>query len=213
MQLFIDSANLREIEEMDRRGAIDGVTTNPTLIAKEGSSREDLVQEICRLTEKPVSVEVLSVEEEAMFREGRSLAKIHDCAVIKTPLTAEGLSASRRLSAEGIAVNVTLCFSPLQALMAAKTGAAYVSVFMGRLDDIGHNGAKIALDCHNTLKQYSFKAKTLAASVRNPQHILETAGGGVPAATAPYKTLKALLNHPLTDIGLEKFLKDSGQNV
>ena len=211
MKIFIDTASLKEIEEMHRQGAIDGVTTNPSLIAKEGKSREDLIRKICELTEKPVSAEVLAVTEKEMLREARELAKIHPSVVVKIPLIAEGLKVVAQLKAEKILTNVTLCFSPLQALMAAKAGATYVSVFMGRLDDIGHGGAEVALDCHELLSTHGFETQVLAASVRHPQHILETAFGGIPVATAPYKVLIQLLNHPLTDIGLDKFLKDAGK--
>ena len=209
MKIFIDTANLKEIKEVHSRGAIDGVTTNPTLIAKEGESRNSLIQKICKMIKKPVSAEVLAVKEKEMLREARKLAKIHPSVVVKIPLIEEGLKVVKQLKKEKIPTNVTLCFSPLQALMAAKAGATYVSVFMGRLDDIGHNGAEVALDCHELLTGYGFETQVLAASVRHPQHILETAQGGIPVATAPYKVLMQLLNHPLTDIGLDKFLKDA----
>ena len=211
MKIFIDTASLNEIKEAMNLGMIDGVTTNPTLIAKEGKSRDQLIKEICELTKKPVSAEVLAVEEEEMFEEALILSKIHDCVVVKIPLIGEGLKVVKRLKAEKIPTNVTLCFSPLQALMAAKAGATYVSVFMGRLDDVGHRGAEVALDCHELITQYGFETEVLAASVRHPQHILETAEGGIPVSTAPYKVLKQLINHPLTKTGLEQFLKDGGR--
>lgn len=210
MKIFIDTANLEEIKEAQSLGAIDGVTTNPSLIANEGKPRDELIKKICQLIEKPVSAEVLSVTEDEIVKEARTLAKIHSCVVVKVPLIKEGLKAVARLKAEGIPTNVTLCFSPLQALMAAKAGATYVSVFMGRLDDIGHQGIDVALDSHELLTQYGFETQVLAASVRNPQHILESALAGVPVATAPYKIIKQLFDHPLTQIGLEKFLKDAG---
>ena len=212
MKIFIDTANLQQIEEAHRQGVIDGVTTNPSLIAKEGKSRNELIQKICELTENPVSAEVLAVTEKEMLQEARELAKIHPCVVVKIPLISEGLKAVAQLKKDNIPTNVTLCFSPLQALMAAKAGATYVSVFMGRLDDIGHRGAEITMDCHELLTQYGFETQVLAASVRHPQHILETAQGGVPVATAPYKVITQLLDHPLTNIGLEKFLKDAANS-
>ena len=211
MKIFIDTANLDEIKEALSLGIIDGVTTNPTLIAKEGKSRDQLIKEICEITKKPVSAEVLAVKEEEMFQEALILSKIHDCVVVKIPLIGEGLKVVKRLKAEKIPTNVTLCFSPLQALMAAKAGATYVSVFMGRLDDVGHRGAEVALDCHELIEQYGFETEILAASVRHPQHILETAEGGIPVSTAPYKVLKQLVGHPLTKTGLEQFLKDGGR--
>ena len=211
MKIFIDTANLKEIKEALSLGIIDGVTTNPTLIAKEGKPRDQLIKEICEITRKPVSAEVLAVEEEEMFQEALILSKIHDCVVVKIPLIGEGLKVVKRLKVEKIPTNVTLCFSPLQALMAAKAGATYVSVFMGRLDDVGHRGAEVALDCHELITQYGFETEVLAASVRHPQHILETSEGGIPVSTAPYKVLKQLLNHPLTKTGLEQFLKDGGR--
>ena len=211
MDLFLDSASVEEIKQANQQGLLDGVTTNPSLVAKTGKKHEDLIKEICGLLGgKPVSAEVLSVTEKEMIGEAKKLSKIHPSVVVKIPLIPEGLKAVKKLSAEGISTNVTLCFSPNQALMAAKAGASFISVFVGRLDDIGHDGAKIALDCHKAIKSYpSLSSKTLGASIRHPKHILDLAEGGLPVSTMPYKVFKLLAKHPLTDIGLEKFLSDA----
>ena len=209
MKIFIDTANIEEIKQAHKQGIIDGVTTNPSLVAGTGKSHKELIREICRLVKKPVSAEVLAVTEEEMLEEARELAKIHPSVVVKIPLISEGLKVVKKLSEERIPTNVTLCFSANQALLAAKAGADYVSVFMGRLDDIGHCGVEVALQCHHILNQYGFKTKTLGASVRHTRHIQALMEGGVPVCTAPHKVLKQLAGHPLTDTGLEKFLSDA----
>lgn len=210
MEIFLDTAFVEEIRQASCQGLVDGVTTNPSLVAKTGKKHEDLILEICELLkDKPVSAEVLSVTEEDMVQEARKLSKIHKSLVVKIPLISEGLKAVKRLSREGISTNVTLCFSPNQALLAAKAGASFISVFIGRLDDNGHEGVKIALDCHRILQNYSFSSKILGASIRHPQHVLELSRGGLEICTMPYKVFKQLVKHPLTDIGLEKFLADA----
>ena len=209
MKIFIDTANLEEIKQAHKQGMIDGVTTNPSLVAQTGKPHKELIRDICKLIKKPVSAEVLSVTEEEILEEARGLAKIHPAVVVKVPLISEGLKAVKKLSEERIPTNVTLCFSANQALLAAKAGATYVSVFMGRLDDVGHSGIEIALQCHHILTQYNFKTQVLGASVRHPHHIQTLAEGGVPVCTAPYKVLNQLIKHPLTDTGLEKFLSDA----
>lgn len=210
MQIFLDTAFIDEIKQAHKQGLLDGVTTNPSLVAKAGKKHEELIKEICEfLKDKPVSAEVLAVTEEEMYKEAKKLSQIHPSVVVKIPLIPEGLKVVKRLSKENIPTNVTLCFSPNQALMAAKAGATFVSVFIGRLDDAGHDGCKIALDCHNILKNYQMSSKILGASVRHPYHILELSRGGLPLCTLPYKVFDQLLKHPLTDIGLEKFLADA----
>ena len=212
MKIFIDTAVIEEIKASAEQGLVDGVTTNPSLVAKIGKSHQELIKEICEfLKDKPVSAEVLSVTAKEMVEEGKKLAKIHPSVVVKIPLTDEGLKAVQKLSDENIKTNVTLCFSPNQALLAAKAGATYVSVFIGRLDDIGHRGMEVTIDCHEILSNYGFKTQVLGASVRHPQHVLEMAQAGIPVATIPYKVLQALVKHPLTDIGLKKFLEDAGK--
>ena len=211
MKIFLDTADIGEIKQAHQQGLLDGVTTNPSLVAKTGQPHESLIKTICELLgDKPVSAEVLSVQAREMAEEGRRLSKIHPSVVVKIPLIPEGLKAVKQLSAEGIATNVTLCFSPLQALLAAKAGASYVSVFMGRLDDVGHKGSDTALDCHEMLLEHGFPTQLLAASVRHPEHALEMAKGGVPVCAMPYKVFCQLAKHPLTDLGLAAFLKDAG---
>lgn len=210
MKLFLDTAHIEEIKEASQLGLVDGVTTNPSLVAQTEQSHEDLIKEICEfLKDKPVSAEVLAVKEEEMYQEAKKLAQIHPSVVVKIPLIAEGLKVVKRLSQEKIPTNVTLCFSPNQALLAAKAGATYISVFVGRLDDIGHNGCEIAQDCHDILQEYNFSSQLLGASIRHPKHILELALAGIPVSTLPFKAFKQLLKHPLTDIGLDKFLADA----
>lgn len=211
MEIFLDTADIGEIRQAFQQGGLDGVTTNPSLAAKAGKPLESLIEDICRLLgDKPVSAEVLSVRAGEMVKEGRRLSKIHPSVVVKIPLISEGLKAIKQLSAEGIATNATLCFSPLQAMLAAKAGASYVSVFMGRLDDAGHKGAETAIASHEIFLEYGFKARLLAASVRHTGHVLEMAECGIPVCTMPYKVFSQLANHPLTDIGLKAFLKDAG---
>ena len=209
MKIFIDTANMEEIREAHHRGIIDGVTTNPSLVAQTGKSHRELIKEICKMVKSPVSAEVLAVTEEEILEEARSLAKIHPSVVVKIPLISEGLKAVRKLSEERIPTNVTLCFSPNQALLAGRAGATYVSVFIGRLDDAGHDGVDITLQCHRLLSQYDFKTSVLGASIRSPRHVQALAEGGVPVCTAPYKILNQLVRHPLTNSGLEKFLSDA----
>ncbi|MCX7817286.1 MAG: fructose-6-phosphate aldolase [Syntrophales bacterium] len=208
MKFFLDTANIEEIKEGLRLGLIDGVTTNPTLIAKEGKSFKDLIREILLLVEGPVSVEVISSDAEGMLEEGRELAKMGKQVVIKVPLTTEGLKATRLFAAEGIPVNQTLVFSPLQALLAAKAGAAYVSPFVGRMDDVGHRGMLIVEQTLEIFNSYGYNTEVIVSSVRHPQHVLEAALLGAHVATIPFKVLMQLANHPLTDKGIETFLTD-----
>jgi transaldolase len=212
MKIFIDTANINEIREANSLGIVDGVTTNPSLIAKEGKDFIEVVKEICSIVDGPVSAEVVSLKADDMVKEARPLAKIHKNIVIKIPLTAEGLKATKALSKEGIKTNVTLCFSATQALLAAKAGATYVSPFIGRLDDISQTGMDLIRDIKTIYSNYKFKTEIIVASVRNPVHVLEAAKLGADIATIPYGVITMLVKHPLTDIGLEKFLKD-WQNV
>jgi transaldolase len=208
MKLFIDTANIDEIREANRLGIIDGVTTNPSLIAKEGKDFIAVVKEICAIVDGPISAEVISLDSGGMVKEALELSKIHKNIVVKIPITAEGLKATKALSKEGVKTNLTLCFSPTQALLAAKAGASYVSPFIGRLDDISQIGMDLVRDIKTIYKNYGFKTEIIVASVRNPVHVLEAAKCGADIATVPYAVLMALIKHPLTDIGIEKFLKD-----
>jgi len=208
MKFFIDTANLSEIREASSWGIVDGVTTNPSLVAKEGLDFKDLLLEICGIVDGPISAEVVSVEAEGMIREGQELSVMHKNIVVKIPLTAEGLKAVKVLASEGLRTNVTLCFSATQALLAAKAGAAFISPFIGRLDDISHPGMPLIRDIHTIYKNYGFRTEILVASVRHPVHILEAALIGADVVTAPFKVLEMLVKHPLTDIGLARFLKD-----
>lgn len=208
MKLFIDTANPKEIAEAAAWGVLDGVTTNPSLVAKEGRSYKELVAEICRIVSGPVSAEVISTDVEGMDREGRELAKIAENVVIKLPITREGVKVCARFANEGIATNLTLCFSPAQALLVAKAGATYVSPFVGRLDDIGHDGMQVVREIVQIYEAYEFPTQVLVASVRHPQHVIEAAMMGADVATVPFKILEQLFHHPLTDIGLERFLAD-----
>jgi transaldolase len=212
MKIFIDTANINEIREANALGVIDGVTTNPSLIAREGCDFLCAIKEIAGIVDGPISAEVVSVNCDDMVKEARPLAKLHKNIVIKIPLTSEGLKATKILSKEGIRTNVTLCFSPTQALLAAKAGATYVSPFIGRLDDISQTGMDLIRDIKVIYSNYGFKTQIIVASVRNPLHVLEAAKIGADIATVPYAVIKALVKHPLTDIGLERFLKD-WQNV
>lgn len=208
MKFFLDTANLEEIRDAASLGVLDGVTTNPSLIAKEGREPRELLLEICRVVNGPVSAEVVSKDTEGMLREGRELARIHQNIVVKIPMTKEGVKAVRALSSEGINVNVTLVFSPTQALIAAKAGAAYVSPFIGRLDDISQFGMDLVGDIIEILRNYDFPTQLLVASIRHPVHVVEAAKLGADIATMPYKVFDQLFKHPLTDIGLERFLSD-----
>lgn len=212
MKLFIDTANINEIREAASLGIIDGVTTNPTLIAREGRDFIEVVKEICSIVDGPTSAEVVSPKSEEMVKEARTLAKIHKNIVVKIPITAEGLKATKILSKEGIKTNLTLCFSPTQALLAAKSGATYVSPFIGRLDDISQVGMDLIKDIKVIFANYDLKTQIIVASVRNPVHVLDAAKIGADIATVPYNVLMALVKHPLTDIGIDRFLKD-WQNV
>ena len=208
MKFFIDTANIEEIKKANELGMVDGVTTNPSLVAKEGKEFKGLLQEICAMVDGPVSAEVVSIEAEGMIQEARDLAKLADNIVVKVPLIEEGLKATRVLSEEGIKVNVTLCFSPVQALMAAKAGASFISPFVGRLDDISQVGMDLVDQIVTIYDNYGFETEIIVASVRNPTHVLEAALMGADIATIPYKGIAQLIKHPLTDIGLEKFLAD-----
>ncbi|HEU0006431.1 MAG TPA: fructose-6-phosphate aldolase [Terriglobia bacterium] len=208
MKLFLDTANVKEIHEAANLGLLDDVTTNPSLVAKEGRRFRDALVEICHLVNGPVSAEVVSVDEISMVKEGRELAKIHHNIVVKCPLTPDGLRATKRLAADGILVNLTLCFSPAQALLAAKAGAWCVSPFIGRLDDISSDGLELIRQIVTIYKNYQFKTLVLVASVRHPQHVVEAALIGGDICTMPFGVFQHLWKHPLTDVGLEKFLAD-----
>ncbi len=210
MKIFLDTADVSEIRRAAAAGLIDGVTTNPSLVAKAAGEREadDIFLDIARIVDGPVSAEVIAVETEQMVEEGRRLAAIHDQIVVKVPLTEAGLGACRRLRTEGIGVNVTLCFSAPQALLAAKAGATFISPFVGRLDDIGHDGMALIGDIRQIYDNYGVATEILTASVRHPGHVVEALRIGSDCATLPPKVLYQLLKHPLTDIGLERFLED-----
>lgn len=208
MKIFIDTANLDEIRSAASMGILDGVTTNPSLVAKEGMEFRELLKEICAIVQGDISAEVIATDVEGMLKEGRDLAKIHDNIVVKVPLTEDGLRAVKKFSAEGIRTNVTLCFSPNQALLAAKAGAYIISPFVGRLDDISTNGMDLIQQILTIYWNYQFETQVLVASVRHPMHVVESATMGAHIATMPYKVLTGLLKHPLTDIGLERFLQD-----
>ena len=208
MKIYLDTGNVKEIAEAARMGILDGVTTNPSLVSKEGRDFKDLILEICQLVDGPVSAEVVSVEADAMVKEGLELARIHPNVVVKCPLIPEGLAATKRLAAEGIRVNVTLCFSPTQALLAAKAGAWCVSPFIGRLDDISSDGMELIRQIVTIFHNYDFPTQVLVASVRHPQHVVEAALVGGDICTMPYGVFQQLAKHPLTDIGLKRFLAD-----
>jgi transaldolase len=209
MKLFLDTANLDEIRQAASWGILDGVTTNPTLIAKEGKEIARQIHEICEIVPGDVSAEVVATEAEAMRSEGRKLAAIHANVIVKCPLTRDGIKATSALTKEGIRVNVTLCFSAVQALLAAKAGAYFVSPFVGRLDDIGQPGMDLVREITAIYGNYGFKTQVLAASVRSPVHVLDAALAGAHIATMPFKVMDMLFNHPLTDRGLDQFLADS----
>ncbi len=208
MKFFVDTADIQEIREVYSLGLIDGATTNPSLIAKTGRGFDEVVSEICSLVKGPVSLETVSPDAEGMVREGRDLIRYGKNVVIKVPLTTEGLRAVRILKEEGIRTNVTLCFSPVQALLAAKAGAAYVSPFVGRLDDISQSGMEVIGQIVKIFANYHFTTEVLVASIRHPIHVLTAALMGAHIATMPYAVIKQLAQHPLTDIGIERFLKD-----
>ena len=208
MKFFIDTANIEEIKKAWELGVINGVTTNPSLISKEKTEPVALFKEICAIVDGPISAEVIGTKADEMVKEAEDLAKIHENIVVKIPIIEEGLKAVKRLTAAGIKTNVTLIFSPSQALLAAKAGATYVSPFVGRLDDISHNGLDIVADIQTIYKNYDFDTEIIVASIRNPLHVIEAALIGADIATIPYSVIGQLIKHPLTDIGLEKFLKD-----
>ncbi len=208
MKIFIDTANVKEIREAVSLGIIDGVTTNPTLVAKENRQYTELLKEICSFLSGPVSAEVISLNAEGMVSEARQLTKIAKNIVIKIPLIKEGLKAVKILSGEAIKTNVTLCFSATQALLCAKTGADYVSPFIGRLDDISQEGMGLIRDIKQIYANYNFKTQIIVASIRNPLHVLEAAKLGADVATVPFAVIEQLIKHPLTDIGIQRFLED-----
>jgi transaldolase len=208
MKLFIDSGNLKEIESLVPLGIIDGITTNPSLLAKEGGDYRALLKRICQIVKGPTSAEVVATDAEGMIREGRDLRSIDEHIVVKVPFTKEGVKACRALASEGTNVNVTLCFSPTQALIAAKVGATYISPFVGRLDDIATSGMNLIQDIVDIYENYRFTTEVLVASVRHPIHVVEAARMGAHVCTCPAAVIEAMFKHPLTDIGLEKFLKD-----
>ncbi len=208
MKFFIDTANIDEIKEAASLGVLDGVTTNPSLVSKEGKDFRKLLDEILKIVDGPVSAEVISTDYEGIIKEGRDLAKIHKNIVVKIPLIKEGLKACKTLTSEGIKVNVTLCFSPNQAILAAKAGATYISPFVGRLDDISTSGMDLISQIVQIYRNYNYKTEVLVASVRHPLHVVEAALIGADVCTIPFDVIKKMFNHPLTDIGLEKFLSD-----
>ncbi len=208
MKFFIDTANIDEIKEAACTGILDGVTTNPSLVSKEGKDFRKLLDEILKIVDGPVSAEVISTDYEGILKEGRDLAKIHKNIVVKIPLIKEGLKACKTLTSEGIKVNVTLCFSPTQAILAAKAGATYISPFVGRLDDISTSGMDLISQIVQIYRNYNYKTEVLVASVRHPLHVVEAALIGADVCTIPFDVIKKMFNHPLTDIGLEKFLGD-----
>ncbi len=212
MKFFIDTGIVEEIVQAKEWGFIDGVTTNPSLIAKSGRTQEEVISEICQIIDGPISAEVISTEKEGMIKEGAELAKINDNVVIKLPLTEDGISACKWFSDNGIKTNVTLCFSPLQALLAAKNGATYISPFIGRLDDIGHDGMRIIEEIRHIYDNYGYPTEILAASIRHSTHVRDAAMVGADVSTMPLKVLKQLFKHPLTDSGLEAFLRDHAQS-
>jgi transaldolase len=208
MKIFIDTGNLQEIQKLVPLGIIDGITTNPSLLAKEPGDYRDNLKKICQIVQGPTSAEVVETEAEPMIRQGRDLAKIDPHIVVKVPLTRDGIKACKQLSSEGIKVNVTLCFTPGQALLAAKVGATYISPFVGRLDDIATPGMELIRDIVDIYNNYDFKTEVLVASTRGPMHIIEAARMGADICTCPPAVIDALFNHPLTDSGLKKFLAD-----
>jgi transaldolase len=208
MQFFIDTANIDEIKQAIDWGILDGVTTNPTLAAKTGRPFMDVVKDILSIVDGPVSLETVSLDTEGMVKEGRFLAELGDNVVVKIPMTKEGMKAVNILEEEGIPTNVTLIFTPMQALIAAKAGASYVSPFIGRLDDISTDGLNLVRDIRTIFDNYGYETEIIAASIRHPIHVLEAAKAGADIATIPFNVLEALFKHPLTDIGIDKFLKD-----
>jgi len=217
MKFFLDTADINEISELAQTGLVDGVTTNPSLVMKSGRKFVDVVKEICKIVPGPVSAEVVATEHKAMLAEGRKLAKLAENVVVKVPLTPDGLKTCRALNADGTKVNVTLCFSPAQALLAAKSGATFISPFIGRLDDIGSNGMQLIADIIQIYRSYdSIRTEVLVASIRGPMHVVEAAKMGADVATMPASVMRQMFNHPLTDKGLAAFLADwakTGQKI
>ncbi len=211
MKFFLDTANVDEIREANDLGVLDGVTTNPSLVAKEGREHHDLLKEICSIVDGPVSAEVLSMDKEGMISEAHTLAGIHPNIVVKLPTIAEGLKACKAVTAEGIKTNMTLIFNPVQGLMCAKAGAKYISPFLGRLDDIQHDGMDLIEQLVTIMENYDFETQVLAASIRNPMHVVQAAMLGADIVTIPHKVIMQIIKHPLTDIGIEKFLSDAGK--
>ena len=209
MKFFLDTANVDEIREANDLGVLDGVTTNPSLVAKEGREHHDLLREICSIVDGPVSAEVLSLEKEGMIAEAHILAGIHPNIVVKLPTIAEGLKACKAVTAEGIKTNMTLIFNPAQGLMCAKAGASYISPFLGRLDDIQHDGMDLIEQLVTIMENYDFETQVLAASIRHPMHVVQAAMLGADVVTVPHKVIMQIIRHPLTDIGIEKFLSDA----
>jgi transaldolase len=208
MKIFIDSGNLKDIESLVALGIIDGITTNPSLLAKEPGDYRENLKKICQIVKGPTSAEVTETEAQAMIRQGRDLSKIDEHIVVKVPLTKDGIKACKALSSEGIPINVTLCFSPAQALLAAKAGASYISPFVGRLDDVSTPGMELVRDIVEIYTNFNFKTEVLVASTRSPMHIVEAARLGADICTCPPAVIESLFNHPLTDVGLKKFLAD-----
>ncbi|QSQ23612.1 fructose-6-phosphate aldolase [Pyxidicoccus parkwayensis] len=208
MKFFIDTADVEEIRKAHAMGCVDGVTTNPSLLAKVGRPLEETIREICSIVDGPISAECVSLEADELVKEGRGLAKIHDNVVVKVPMGVEGMKAVKVFTAEGIRTNVTLCFSANQALLAAKAGATYISPFVGRLDDISQDGMELISNILEIYRNYDFTTQVLVASVRNPVHVLQAARMGADVATLPYSVITQLANHPLTDAGIKKFLAD-----
>jgi transaldolase len=208
MKFFLDTGNIKDIESLMPLGIIDGVTTNPSLMAKEGGDPKTILKKICELVKGPVSAEVVSTDAEGMIKEGREWAKLDEHIVVKIPFIREGVKAIKTLSGEGIKINTTLCFSPMQALIAAKAGSSYISPFVGRLDDISTDGMELVAQIIEIYRAYDYKTEVLVASVRHPMHIVQAARMGADICTCPAAVIEQCFKHPLTDIGLEKFLKD-----
>jgi transaldolase len=208
MKFFIDTADVKEIRAAHAMGCVDGVTTNPSLLAKVGRPLEETIREICSIVDGPISAECVTMTSEELIKEGRQLSKIHPNVVVKVPMSVEGMKAVKALTSEGIKTNVTLCFSPNQALLTAKAGATYVSPFVGRLDDISEDGMAMVAQIIEIFRNYHYKTQVLVASVRNPIHVITAARMGADVATLPFNVIQQLAQHPLTDIGMKKFLAD-----
>jgi len=208
LKIFLDTANIEQIKEANSWGILDGVTTNPTLMAKEGMEFEEIVKEVCEIVDGPISAEAISTKCDDIVSEARALSKIHKNVVVKIPMTIDGLKAVKKLSAEGVRTNMTLVFSPNQALLAAKAGATYISPFIGRLDDIGHEGMELVEQILTVLRNYDFSSQVIVASIRHPVHVVQAALLGADIATVPFEVLKKMTRHSLTDVGIERFLRD-----